>query len=145
MAAFAVTCLILPVNSQANTPLDKKEVNCIALAIQKEAGNQSVKGMQAIGHVIINRTKSIKYPTTPCKVVYQKKGSHCQFSWVCHKLKSINISELAFNAARSSLQESDFTHSSISFHVIKVHPNWKNLTPVFILGDHIFYKEKNIY
>lgn len=138
IAAFAALSIIVPAHAE-DIPPANKETTCIALAIQKEAGNQSFKGMKAVGHVIINRAKSNKYPSTPCKVINQKNGRTCQFSWVCSKNRATKISERAFLAAKTSLEEPDFTNNSISFHVKSVHPRWTNLKKTMSIGAHIFY------
>ena len=136
--ALAAVICVISIPSYADT-LPEKEISCIALAIQKEAGNQSIQGMTAVGHVIINRTKSPKYPHTPCKVVYQKTGSHCQFSWACHKLNNTKISELAFNSAKISIKELDNTKGSVAFHIKSVHPAWNNLHKTVSIGQHVFF------
>lgn len=138
LTALAAVSIIVPAYA-AEIPPSNKETTCIALAIQKEAGNQSFKGMKAVGHVIINRTKSNKYPDTPCRVINQKNGRTCQFSWVCAKNKSTKISEQAFLTAKKSLEEPDFTNNSISFHVKSTHPRWTNLKQTMSIGAHIFY------
>ena len=74
MMAAALVATATPVAAQAN----EKEINCVALAIYFEARGEPAKGQQAVGNVIMNRTKSGKYPTTPCGVLYQRS----QFGFV---------------------------------------------------------------
>ena len=49
------------------------EEYCLAEAIYFEGRNQSVTGQEAIGLVVMNRVKEIKFPNTPCKVTRQAK------------------------------------------------------------------------
>ena len=57
--------------------LNKKELNCLSLAIYKEARGESILGQQLVAKVILNRVKDPSFPNSVCKVVFQPK----QFSW----------------------------------------------------------------
>ena len=57
--------------------LNKKELNCLNLAIYKEARGESILGQQLVAKVILNRVKDPSFPNSVCKVVFQPK----QFSW----------------------------------------------------------------
>lgn len=61
--------------STTNTT-NQHQVTCVALAIYYEARGESARGQQAVGDIIMNRTK--KYQTTPCDVLFQKN----QFSFI---------------------------------------------------------------
>ena len=89
----------------SNVKVDKEEQYCMALNMYREASNQSVAGMIAVGRVVMNRVKDRRYPGSPCEVIYE--GPHreswktrgkdvddnkreyypvrhkCQFSWYC--------------------------------------------------------------
>ena len=59
---------------------------CVAEAIYYEASNEPTVGRRAIAHVVVNRSKSGRYPKSLCEVVYQRNvRGRCQFSWSCHK------------------------------------------------------------
>ena len=53
------------------SPIELKEVNCLAYAIYHEARGEPRLGQEAVANVVINRTKYDEYPKTVCKVVYQ--------------------------------------------------------------------------
>lgn len=53
-------------------------VRCVATAIYYESKGEPLSGQLAVGHVILNRARSGRYPTDVCGVVTQ----HGQFSFV---------------------------------------------------------------
>lgn len=67
------------------------DVQCLAIAIYREARGESNAGMAGVGYVIMNRVANRHFPPkTICGVVKQsgiRKSTgkrSCQFSWVCH-------------------------------------------------------------
>ncbi|WP_459665262.1 cell wall hydrolase, partial [Novosphingobium sp. 11B] len=65
--------------SQQETPDDmSRDMRCLAGAIYFEARGESLEGQLAVGRVIVNRTKSGRFPTSYCGVVYQPS----QFSFI---------------------------------------------------------------
>jgi spore germination cell wall hydrolase CwlJ-like protein len=66
--------LLFSINSFAGST---SEVNCLALAIYKEARSEPFKCQQAVAEVILNRKAHPEYPDTVCKVIKQPG----QFSW----------------------------------------------------------------
>lgn len=54
------------------------EVICLALIVYYEARGESEKGRRAVAEVTMNRTRSSRYPSTVCEVMFQKS----QFSFV---------------------------------------------------------------
>lgn len=96
---YPIDDLILSVQLEGMT-------ECFAKNIYFEAGNQSLAGKYAVGHVVLNRVKSNRFPNDPCSVIYQgpvreswktaqdhslpeeERIYHpvrdkCQFSWYC--------------------------------------------------------------
>lgn len=63
-----------------------KELSCLSQAIHGEASNQGLDGKLAVAHVIVNRSKSPKFPSDICSVVRQKY----QFKFIT-KQKWINV------------------------------------------------------
>lgn len=125
----------------------KREVDCLAINIYREAGIEEVKGMIAVALVTMNRLKTQGFPDSVCKVVNQKKNSTCQFSWVCmNKLPRIN--EKIYNYTREIATHvflnhdliEDFTSGALFYHADYVRPKWKNLEVTTKIGRHIFYK-----
>lgn len=85
------------------------DLECFAKNIYFEAGNQELAGKYAVGHVVLNRVESERYPDTICEViqqgpvreswktandpsldvserVYYPRRNMCQFSWYCDGL-----------------------------------------------------------
>lgn len=50
----------------------KRQIYCMAIAMYGEARGESVEGMRAVGHVIMNRQASRYFPTTVCEVTTQR-------------------------------------------------------------------------
>ena len=62
------------------------EITCLAQNIYFEARSEPVAGMLAVGHVVLNRVASDRFPDTVCKVIRQggeRRRHRCQFSWWC--------------------------------------------------------------
>lgn len=68
----------------------EQQINCLAENIYHEARGQPTKGKIAVSNVVINRTKSGKFPSTPCAVIKQRSKKGCQFSWVCTKRRILD-------------------------------------------------------
>ena len=128
-----------------------KDIECLANNIYYEAGRESFEGKLAVAQVTINRTKSHKYPSTICGVVYQKDRINgkllCQFSWVCEKVhtnKNQYLWEEAQYIAKKALTE-PIAHAKIAahnvmyFHGAYINPGWKKSGVVMRIGNHIFY------
>jgi len=62
---------------------DGQEIGCLALTIYHEARGESERGKLAVGHVVMNRTRSVLFPANVCDVVRQggQQLHRCQFSW----------------------------------------------------------------
>jgi spore germination cell wall hydrolase CwlJ-like protein len=123
---------------KASAPGISQEILCLAKNVYHESRGEPFKGRLAVAVVTINRTKSGKYPSSICGVVYQKN----QFSWTNMRVKitdwdSFNEALLVANLASENskiLGNFDATH----YHANYVHPNW-GLRKVAKIGRHIFY------
>jgi spore germination cell wall hydrolase CwlJ-like protein len=64
---------LLPHSSLQQVPeANRREAACLALAIYFEARGEPIEGQRAVGHVLVNRTRSPRYPTTICAVLFQR-------------------------------------------------------------------------
>ena len=123
---------------------DKRQIECLAQNIYREAGAESIKGKFAVASVVMNRAKSGKYPTTPCGVIHQRSGKGCQFSWVCSgKGKGFNQSLLSESRKIAEVvyyeRPKDITGGALFFHAKSVKPKWSRGKKATIIGNHIFY------
>ena len=121
--------------------LPAKEVECLSSAAYHEARNQGDKGMLAVMHTILNRTKDSRFPSTPCKVIAQPN----QFSYYKHnppiKEKDTynEIKQLAIEVVQG--KHKSLNRGALYFHTVNTKPSWSNkLTLVSVIKDHKFYK-----
>ena len=76
---FIFTLLTADAFASSNTmsKKDKRELLCLAQNVYFEARGERAAGQLAVAMVTMNRVKSRRFPSTVCKVVWQKR----QFSW----------------------------------------------------------------
>lgn len=99
-------------------------------------------GQLAVADVILNRTKSGRFPASACGVLTQRS----QFSFVKGgRLPDVDTSRPAWKTAvaiariaRNDLWKSP-AEGALFFHARRVSPNWGK-TRVASLGNHIFYR-----
>lgn len=139
---------------------DISEFDCLRANIYFEAGDQSLKGMEAVALVTLNRTKTKHYPSTVCAVVkewkYNSRGRKvCQFSWYCDgKPDEPNLNnpleraawERASAVAEAAMEGKieDFLGRATHYHATYVHPAWAKAHRIkFIaqIGEHLFYRD----
>ena len=140
--------------------IDTKELNCLTLAIYKEARGESNLGQQLVGKVVLNRVEDPSFPDTICKVVYQKN----QFSWTEDKkgsgrllkgdLRGLNPKDraayleakiIALSLIKEGIEVPKKYKDVLYFVHTKVHKQQKWLTGLrFIgkVGSHRFYGNK---
>lgn len=125
----------------------------LACNVYKEARGEGVNGMLGVGFTTVNRVKNKKFPNKISKVVYQKK----QFSWTNNNNTKIHNKQ-SWNQAQSVAQflvfikdyenfynAIDFTKGSTYYHNKTVNPSWnRKMIKVVTLGNHIWYKEKEL-
>lgn len=139
--------------SYVNSKNVDKTLECLALNIYKEAGNESFEGKVAVAQVTLNRVEHPSFPKDVCNVVYQKnvimEKVVCQFSWYCdtiHRTRPVNKEVYAesYAVAKKVLLEGfrlDSLNDAIYYHADYVNPNWpyKRIAKV---GTHIFYRSR---
>jgi len=140
--------------------IDSKELNCLTLAIYKEARGESNLGQQLVGKVVLNRVEDPYFPDTICKVVYQKN----QFSWTKDKkgsgrllkgdLRGLNPKDraayleakiIALSLIKEGFEVPEKYKDALYFVHNKVYKKQKWLTGLkFIgkVGSHRFYGNK---
>ncbi|HET9630472.1 MAG TPA: cell wall hydrolase [Novosphingobium sp.] len=118
------------------------ELNCLAGAIYFEAKSESLEGQLAVGRVVINRSKSGRFPSSYCGVVFQRS----QFSFIRggqmpaidHHSRmwqnAVAVARIADANAYPSAAE-----GALFFHATSVSPNWR-LTRVARVDNHVFYR-----
>lgn len=130
-----------------------KTLECLAMNIYKEAGNESFEGKVAVAQVTLNRVEHPKFPKEVCGVVYQKnvimEKVVCQFSWYCDSVQKARpvdktLYAESYAVAKKVLLEGfrlDSLEDALYYHADYVNPNWpyQRITKV---GTHIFYKNR---
>ena len=118
------------------------ESTCLATAIYYEAKSESLSGQIAVAQVMLNRTKSSRFPETLCGVVMQPH----QFSFVRNgRLPTIAKNNQQWRTARAvaEVAREKLWHpvvgNAMFFHAKRVSPHW-HATEVASLGNHIFYR-----
>lgn len=124
--------------------------DCLAKAIYFEARGESVRGMFAVGEVILNRVDSGTFPGNVCNVVNQGSGrrNSCQFSYACDGVadrvreqaawvETGKIARLLLDGAPRAL-----TDGATYFHTTGVRPSWsRQFEQTAQIGAHLFYRE----
>ncbi|HEX6374160.1 MAG TPA: cell wall hydrolase [Allosphingosinicella sp.] len=115
---------------------------CLAGAVYFEAKGESLRGQLSVAEVILNRTRSGRFPASICGVVKQRG----QFSFVRGgRIPAIARASLAWkravaiaHIAREGLADGAAPRA-LFFHAKRVSPRWR-LTRVAAVGNHIFYR-----
>ena len=126
-----------------------EEATCLAQNIYFEARSEPVDGKLAVGHVVLNRVASKRFPDSICKVIRQggeRRLNRCQFSWWCDGRSDEPLNQDAWNTARLMAwfiyngQTADPTGGALWYHAVYVKPYWRT---AFVegpqIGSHIFY------
>ncbi len=130
------------VTRRAASSIDGRDAECLAGAVYFESKGEPLAGQLAVAEVILNRTRSGRFPGSVCGVVMQSG----QFSFVrgggfppivrssrgWHE--AVAIAKIAQNDEWSS-----GVGKALFFHAKRVSPGWR-LTRVAALGNHIFYR-----
>lgn len=121
---------------------------CLASAIYYEAATEPDEGQRAVAQVVLNRVRHREWPATVCGVVYQGSDRPgCQFSFACDGAMArgpmlgawIRARRLAERALAGEVYAPVGT--ATFYHTVQVSPTWRHrLTPVAIVGAHIFYR-----
>ena len=123
---------------------------CLAEALYFEARGESVRGLFAVGEVILNRVDSAAYPNSVCGVINQGTGRKfaCQFTYTCDG-RPEQISEPRAYArvgkvARLLLDGAprELTAGATHYHTTAVRPSWARRFPQTAhIGSHLFYRQ----
>jgi spore germination cell wall hydrolase CwlJ-like protein len=119
------------------------ELECLAGAVYFEAKGEPLKGQLGVARVILNRTRSGRFPATACGVVKQRG----QFSFVRGgRFPAIARGSAAWRTALSVARAARDGHvespagKALFFHARSVSPGWRGVTQVAAIGNHVFYR-----
>lgn len=117
------------------------DLTCLAGAIYFEAKGEPLSGQLAVADVILNRTKSGRFPKSVCSVVTQRG----QFSFVrggrIPTIASNPAYRTAVAVARVALADAwnSPAPDAMYFHARRVSPGWR-MVKVAAIGNHVFYR-----
>jgi len=118
-----------------------RELNCLAVGVYYESKGEPLAGQLAVADVILNRTRSGRFPKSVCSVLTQRG----QFSFVrggkiptppnnAQWRKALAVAQVAQKGLWDSPAE-----DALFFHARYVKPSWKRAR-VATVGNHIFYR-----
>lgn len=113
------------------------EVRCLAEAVYQESRGESVYGQLAVAKVVVNRTRSLKWPLSICMVVFQPY----QFTWTAW-WTGWQADQHSLKIAKLVLENPQMLHhfKATHFHNTSVKPLWsRKLKRLEKIGNHVFY------
>ena len=126
-----------------------RALDCMALAIAYEAGNEPLAGQQAVGQVILNRLRAPRFPKSVCGVVFDgsERMTGCQFTFTCDGALRRRMADWRMLSARSAAETvlsgaaPDWVGGATHYHADYVLPYWASTgARVTKIGAHIFYR-----
>lgn len=118
------------------------ELRCLAGAVYFEAKSESLAGQLAVGRVVVNRSRSGRFPDSYCGVVFQPS----QFSFVRGRsMPHINTDSRDWREAVAIARIADANawkskvEGALFFHATRVSPGWR-LTRIAQVDNHVFYR-----
>jgi spore germination cell wall hydrolase CwlJ-like protein len=131
------------VGDYATSSTESAEHECLASAVYFEAKGEPLQGQLSVAEVVLNRTRSGRFPTSICGVVKQRG----QFSFVRGgRLPAVRRDSAAWrkavavaHIAREDLAEGS-APNALFFHARRVSPGWSRATRVAAVGNHVFYR-----
>lgn len=123
---------------------ETEEQDCLANAVYFEARGEPIEGQLAVAEVVLNRTRSGRYPQTICEVVTQP----WQFSFVnaTGRIPAANRGSEAWQRAVAVARIAEAGASRLLprdvlwYHADYVSPSWgRRLARSTKIGLHIFY------
>ena len=136
------TSLAALVKSHGSATELNAETRCLAGAVYFESKGESLSGQLAVARVVLARSKSGRFPSSICGVVYQPS----QFSFVrggkmpridtggSNWKNAVAISKIALDGSWKSPVE-----GALFFHARYVSPGWR-LKRMGTIDNHIFYR-----
>lgn len=119
-----------------------REAECLAVTVYFESKGESLDGQLAVAQTVLNRTRSGRFPSSICGVVFQPG----QFSFVRGNgfppivrtgrqwQTALAIAHIAINDLWTSTVD-----NALYFHARRVNPGWR-AQRIATLGNHVFYR-----
>ena len=128
--------------------IDATSARCLALAMYWEAKAEGSAGMEAVGHVVLNRTVHDGFPDSVCGVVFEGgEARGCQFSWYCDGRSDVPREAANWRTAERLADTfrkddpRDITGGALFFHATSIDVPWAVPRQRTVqIGRHVFYK-----
>jgi spore germination cell wall hydrolase CwlJ-like protein len=124
----------------------REEQRCLAEAMYWEARGEGRRGMIAVGWTVLNRVRSPRFPSTPCRVVHQGgERPPCQFYYWCDGRSDTPRDSPSWRSALSIAAQllrdppPDPTDGALYFHNRTVRTPHNRVRTARI-GAHVFYR-----
>jgi N-acetylmuramoyl-L-alanine amidase len=119
------------------------EHECLAGAVYFEAKGEPLRGQLGVAEVVLNRSRSGRFPASLCGVVTQRG----QFSFIrSGRFPPIARASAAWHraVAIARIAMDDMADGpaprALFFHATRVSPGWHGLTRIATIGNHVFYR-----
>lgn len=137
------------ITASSGIVLDQESLGILERIVEAEATGEDLKGKILVANVVLNRVVNECFPDTVKDVVFQKSGSHVQFSPTADgRFETVTVSEETKKAVKSALAGEDYSMGALFFSArSKADPtnmSWfdTNLKWLFAYGGHEFYTFK---
>jgi hypothetical protein len=117
------------------------ETECMAKVVQHEAGNQPLEGKLAVAEVIVNRTRSGRFPTTPCAVANQRGQFFQTDAYSVPRESSRWRTAIAIARVAQAGEWTSAAGGALFFHASYAGTGWaRHREFVARIADQIFYR-----
>lgn len=132
------TLSVLPKdNLQSRRGFSREDIIQLAYVIHGESRGESFRGKVAVGAVVLNRVKNIRFPNSVREVIMQKN----QFSCILDGQANLYPTISSIEAAKAAILGYDPTDGALYFYNPQVATNvaWISKRPVVTrIGNHVF-------
>jgi N-acetylmuramoyl-L-alanine amidase len=130
------------VSMHLGTETADREEECLAGAVYFEAKGEPLDGQLAVAKVIMNRSRSDRFPSSVCGVVFQRsqfsfvRGNG--FPYIARSSRNWREAVAIARIANNDMWDSS-VDNALYFHARRVSPGWR-LNRIATIGNHVFYR-----
>ena len=118
-----------------------RDTECVAKVVHHEAANQPLAGQLAVAEVIINRTHSGRFATTPCAVANQPGQFFHTDSYTPPHASPRWRTAVAVARVAIAGEETPVVPGALFFHASYARPSWSHHRPlVSQIAGQVFYR-----
>jgi hypothetical protein len=118
-----------------------RDTECMAKVVHHEAANQPLTGQLAVAEVIINRTHSGRFPTTPCAVANQRGQFFQTDSYHVPHASPRWRTAVAIARIAEAGEAPPAAPGALFFHASYARPDWSYRRPLVTqIAGQVFYR-----